>query len=746
MNCFVCDNALRPGASVQLRCSCFLALCQDCAREQLVDQPETYESCIYCPRCKIAGRPEDKHGWQECLGEEHECILFAFSATGKYHSPSEKDIKFKKLQTCRNDLWKKHYPAKAPDCQPEPAKSGNQLQKAIKKLRYDISAIIMDRYPNAEKVSDPKVQEKLRRPVDLISFTRNAHIERFLAGVIADGVCCVCDKQITPGQSVLLTCPCVVCRACVIDKVINAESTYHTGDVACPNPSCNHQTRGAFTVTNVPALKAREREWIKSASLYFGPFLAPGGKNHHAVLLRWFAAFGYTGKLSPAMLPYISDAQRCLQIAILEERRLHEAGLLRTTTSPIPNAGTRCGFLRSADIAHNSILERLLLQLGDLSDIAGSCSSSSSSSSASARPMASAVAAAPSLIAQRIEPDLTGIEGAEDAAAGLNACNALERLVWAAMVTHRDPTDLGRPYTFDTVEACSAVEEVLQKMGPTLGTAEHDKARATVEEHVVKGTVLQKLCSLGLLTQATTHQVYVTVLCFTRKDCRKLYVAPVLQEPTSDSPRWRPVDSRPCDGAAQCGVLGPMLYSITQPSNFVVLPQLLMRAAAGAPPQRSVFDAHPLAGGVPGGDISTAAPSSVTATLAGPPGSKRVTEDVRGGPLVRYGEPNCNLLLCLLSTCSTLPSLLRAEHGSYSGVLQAASSSSSSHRSPYVFPQSVVDARPLAGVPTGRLLPAAPSSVTATVEGPSSSKRAAADVRGDQPEKLVRYGERVIAT
>jgi hypothetical protein len=190
-----------------------------------------------------------------------------------------------------------------------------------------------------------------------------------------------------------------------------------------------------------------------------------------------------------------------------------------------------------------------------------------------------------------------------------------------------------------------------------------------------------------------------------------------------------------------------MLYSITQPSNFVVLPQLLMRAAAGAPPQLSVFDAHPLAGGLPGGDISAAAPSGVTATLAGPPGSKRVTEDVRGGPLVRYGEPNCNLLLCLLSTCSTLPSLLRAEHGSYSGVLQAASSSSSSHRSPYVFPHSVVDARPLAGrVPTGRLSTAAPSSVPTTVEGPSSSKRAAADVRGDQPEKLVRYGERVIAT
>jgi hypothetical protein len=498
MNCCVCHNGLQRGTSVQLRCSCFVAICQNCAKKQLVNQPETYQACIYCPECNNVCRPEDKHGLAACLDEEHECILFAFSVTGKYHSPSEKDIKFKKLQTCRNDLWKKHYPAKPPDCQPEPAKSGNQLQKAIKKLRYDISTIIMGRYPNAEKVSDPKVQEKLRRPVDLISFTRNAHIERFLAGGIVNGVCCVCDKQITPGKSVLLTCPCVVCRACAIDKVINADSTYHTGDVTCPNSCCRPQTRGTFTVTNVPALKAWEHEWIASATSYFSPFLTAAGKKQHSAVLRWFAAFGCIGKLTTAVLPYVSDAQRCLEIAVMEERRLNEAGLLRTMSSPITDAEARWGFLRGADIPHNSILERLVLQLGDPSNTAGS-SSSSNSSSSSKRPTASTRAAAPTSVAERIEQGLRGLTKAKESAMGLGACNALEKLSWATMFMHRTPADVDTPHSFGVAEVCAAVEVVLQRMCPILGVTEHDKARARAEEQITKGGVLRNLCRLGLL-------------------------------------------------------------------------------------------------------------------------------------------------------------------------------------------------------------------------------------------------------
>jgi hypothetical protein len=493
MNCCVCHSNLQRGTSVQLRCSCFVAICQNCAKKQLVNQPETYQACIYCPECNNICRPEDKHGLAACLDEEHECILFAFSVTGKYHSPSEKDIKFKKLQTCRNDLWKKHYPAKPPDCQPEPAKSGNQLQKAIKKLRYDISTIIMDRYPNAEKVSDLKVQEKLRNPVDLISFTRNAHIERFLAGGIVNGVCCVCDKQITPGQSVLLTCACVICRACAIDKVINADSTYHTGDVACPNPGCNHQPRGAFTVTNVPALKAWEHEWIASATSYFGPFLTAAGKKQHSVLLRWFAALGYTGKLTTAVLPYVSDAQRCLEIAVMEERRLNEARLLHTMSRPITDAEARWGFLRGADIPHNSILERLVLQLGDPSAVASNSASSSSSSSSSTGQPASLT------VAEHIEQGLRGLADAKVSAMGLKACNALEKLVWATMFMHRTPADVDTPHNFGVTEVCAAVEVVLQRMCPILGVAEHDKARARAEEQITKGAVLQNLRRLGLL-------------------------------------------------------------------------------------------------------------------------------------------------------------------------------------------------------------------------------------------------------
>jgi hypothetical protein len=499
MNCFVCKKELKPGDSVQLRCSCPETVCQSCAGKQLLKLPETYESCISCPSCGLSCKPQDKEGVQEAIDAEHEIILHAFKLTDADHSPSEKDIKFVKLRKCFNELQKLLKLGLPQDLRREPAKKDNPpLHIVIKELRYKISTLMKEH--RASTVGD------IPHPVDLITFTRNVHIEsvlerdaRMQPPITPDRACCVCTGEIASGQSVLLTCACIVCRGCALNGVMDYDDTFHTGELPCPNPGCAgciSTATSLFTLRNVPSLEKWENGLVVSAAAYFSPLLPAFkriSKHTLALLVRWFEAFGYLEHATTTALIGASEERMRLRIAMLEERRLNDVGLLHTMSRPTTDAEARWGFLRGADIPHNSILERLVLQLGESSNTA-SGSSPSSSSSSSARRAGGATTAAHMSVAERVELGLRGLADAKESATGFNACNALEKLVWVAAFTHREAAVLMLTYLFRTAEEiCTAVEVVLRGMSRALGSVEHKKARERIKDAIAEGKVLSLL-------------------------------------------------------------------------------------------------------------------------------------------------------------------------------------------------------------------------------------------------------------
>jgi ferredoxin len=497
-------------------------VCQSCAKKQLLRQPDTYESCISCPSCGLNCKPEDKEGVREAANAEFDIILEALRITEADHSPSEKDIKFVKLRTCLNALQKQLDPNFVPDRGSEPTKKDNKLQIAVTKLRREITEKMKDHWPN-EVTHIP-------HPLDLITFVPNAHLEGVLLRnarmqplIMVDGACHVCNGEITTGRSVLLTCACIVCRACALNAVMDYDGTFHTGELPCPNARCSACISNAsslFTLRNVPSLKRWETELVESAATYFGPFLPTikrMSKHTLASLLRWYEAFGHIDHTSTTALTCSSEERMRLRIAILEERRLNETGLLRTMGTFISDAEARWGFLRGADIPHNSILERLVLQLSASGDAAcsppsgsGSSSNSSSTSTSSTFDSSSSNSctagcsvggvAVHTSVAERIEQGLRGLIDAKKSARGLSACNALKKLIWVATFIHRLPGLPVVPYFFEyEEEVCTAVEVVLRGMSRALGPAECKKALQRVREAVTEAKVLLSLAGDGLL-------------------------------------------------------------------------------------------------------------------------------------------------------------------------------------------------------------------------------------------------------
>jgi hypothetical protein len=300
--------------------------------------------------------------------------------------------------------------------------------------------------------------EYIPHPVNVVAVPRRLRIERAMEqnirtqpSVTVDRVCCICKELTTPGQSVLLTCECIVCRVCALNAILSSADTYHAGKLPCPNKQCSACISTAPTrlsLRNVSSLKKWENGLIESSAAYFGPLLPVYKRFNKQVLgllLRWFKAFGYLDHASSSALTGASEARMRLRVATLEERRLNEAGLLRTMSSPVTDAEARFGFLRAADIP---------------SDAVASSVPSGFEPTAGARSAASTIAAARTAVAERIEQGLQGLADAKESALGLSACNALEKLVWLAMTIHRDPSNSAWAYTFRTETEIQTATEV----------------------------------------------------------------------------------------------------------------------------------------------------------------------------------------------------------------------------------------------------------------------------------------------
>jgi hypothetical protein len=136
------------------------------------------------------------------------------------------------------------------------------------------------------------------------------------------------------------------------------------------------------------------------------------------------------------------------------------------------------------------------------------------------------------------------------------------------------------------------------------------------------------------------------------------------QDRIDGSTRWCAVVPHSGSNTSLHSMLGPMLYILTQPSNFVLGPPS-SHTATGTPPPDSVVDPPPLTG-------------RAQATADGTSRGKRAAAEVHDGlseKLGRHGERHCNC--CVYYICALNPAglLFHADHGSVS--------SSSSHRPSY---------------------------------------------------------------
>lgn len=212
---------------------------------------------------------------------------------------------------------------------------------------------------------------------------------------------------------------------------------------------------------------------------------------------------GYTADIAADVLPALSEQQVILVVAILEERRLNDIGLLATLSNPRTDAETRWGLLRGADIPHS--LDGKPPQATATTAVQRSSASLSSTPLSACSALEAGNAAVNAIIA--------GVQAASRAAptAGLGGCNVHEKIAFVAMYRHRNVTDRSIPYTFSSATSIlAAVEGVLSTLAVPLGDELCRKTRNRLAGEIRHGTLLATMRQKGLVERLDDGESYAS--------------------------------------------------------------------------------------------------------------------------------------------------------------------------------------------------------------------------------------------
>ena len=143
MNCFCCQNIIQPKQTVLLLCQCDLILCQNCAKQQLINNSLTYRSCIHCPSCNLEIKNEYgiKTGLNEAEEKENIIVRKGFALTGTEHSEQGTISSFNKLLACFNKLNTLLNPVYKPIHRDEPFAEYNDRECST--LRRKITVLML---------------------------------------------------------------------------------------------------------------------------------------------------------------------------------------------------------------------------------------------------------------------------------------------------------------------------------------------------------------------------------------------------------------------------------------------------------------------------------------------------------------------------------------------------------------------------------------------------------------------------
>jgi hypothetical protein len=506
MKCEVCAKNLRVQESVLLPCSCFICLCQECARQQLRDGPLTYSSPIECPSCKISVTSELRiiEGVENALQAEDKLVRRAMARTKTEHSSAGVITNFVKLKTCYNRLLKDENPDAELDGGREPLGERNgenhARDVAVARYRMLISQVMLRHLP------------KFVDPMALITFTNNPFVElptlesdaarqvtneESVAGNSSShfprGCVCMCSNDIKPGCSVMRICSCknVLCRSCAIHILcLRQAETFHAG-LKCP--TCRKCSPNV--VKNVPFLSECEDALVRSAEAYLTSLVFMRGKAkaetdeaftlrskafyRDAVRLYWILGFKSINEKEED-LDRLTLNQLRFEVARLEESRLNTCGIAhtydllgeqaRTLSGDVP-----IGFLSTVELQPCVFFERLVLR-----------HEAPTESNAEAT-------------AERNRNLLATIARWHRASREVPHLTAVDKIVLTAMYVQRDPADDTQPYTFTLYEeVIEAVRALLYKRGELKRPLIEQALKRLSPELLTKDTLL-KLYNLGLL-------------------------------------------------------------------------------------------------------------------------------------------------------------------------------------------------------------------------------------------------------
>jgi hypothetical protein len=499
MKCAVCSTDLRVQESVLLPCSCFVCLCQYCARQQLRDGSLTYNSPVKCPSCEISVTSDSGiiEGVDDALKAEDKLVRRALARTKMEHSSAGVITNFVKLRTCYNKLLEEDNSDAELDNGEEPlgARKGENHARDVAVARYRmlISHIMLRHIPQSVD------------PITLVTFTNNPFIELHLErggaqessadrSAVADGSeCVICRNEVKPGCSVLRMCSCknVLCKNCAIQTLcLRQAETFHAG-LKCP--TCRKCSPNV--VKNVPFLSECEDALVRSAEKYLAWLVYMRSKAkaetdeaftlrskafyRDAVRLYWVLGFRSENK-DEDHLERLTLNQLRFEVARLEEYRLNTCDIAltydilgepaRTESGSIP-----LGFLSAAELQPSVFFERLVLR--------------------KETPIVSDAEAA----AERNKNLLATIARWHYHTRKAPPLTAVDKIVLTAMYVQRDPADDALPYTFTLCEeVIEAVRSLLYKCSD-LKRPFIDQALKRLSPPLLAEETLLKLYDQGLL-------------------------------------------------------------------------------------------------------------------------------------------------------------------------------------------------------------------------------------------------------
>ena len=365
MNCFCCQNIIQPKQTVLLLCQCDLILCQNCAKQQLINNSLTYRSCIHCPSCNLEIKNEYgiKTGSNEAEEKENIIVRKGFALTGTEHSEQGTINSFNKLLACFNKLNILLNPVYKPIHREEPF--DREVSTLRRKINYNDSECSTLR--RKITVLMLTICPTLTDPIQCIQFTNNVFLEIYLFEsnnidernhIVLE--CSICKTIPYNNSSIQLTCQCkyIMCRTCTIHNICYQKETIYDGIVCA---LCRSSSYGS--IQNIDYINNIIDIYYNSIINYLSVHVIPvtlNKKNHEnnenkkefmIYILKWLYCLTNMGSNNISHIENMSFNQIKLEIARLEEYRLNNNGIINTYNiyKEYNNSNTTSGSSNSSD-------------------------------------------------------------------------------------------------------------------------------------------------------------------------------------------------------------------------------------------------------------------------------------------------------------------------------------------------------------------------------------------------------------